>query len=70
MVIYSNNSIWYPVVALAAVRIGAIACGVSPEYTVNELTYALRLTKTKLLFTGDDSVQQAREASAASGLAA
>ncbi|KIV99690.1 uncharacterized protein PV09_08681 [Verruconis gallopava] len=51
VIIYNRNSIWYPVVALAAVRIGAVTCGISPEYTVDELTYALKLTKAKLIFT-------------------
>lgn len=64
IIVYSHNSIWYPVISLAAVRIGAIACGVSPDYTVDELIYALRLTKSKLLWAGDDTVQKAREAAA------
>ncbi|KAJ8116191.1 hypothetical protein OPT61_g2340 [Boeremia exigua] len=68
VVVYSKNSVWYPVVALAAVRIGAIACAVSPEYTTEEIAYALRLTKAKLFFTGAGSISNARLASSASEL--
>ncbi|KAJ4985452.1 4-coumarate- ligase [Stagonosporopsis vannaccii] len=68
VVVYSKNSIWYPLIALAAVRIGAIACAVSPEYTTEELAYALRLTKAKLFFTGAGSIFNARLALSASGL--
>lgn len=68
VVVYSKNSVWYPVIALAAVRIGAIACAVSPEYTTEELAYALRLIKVKLFFTGVESISNAHSASTASGL--
>lgn len=68
VVVYSKNSVWYPMIALAAVRIGAIACAVSPEYTAEELAYSLRLTKAKLVFTGAGSISNARLASTASGL--
>ena len=68
VIIYSKNSIWYPAIALAAVRMGAIACGISPEYTVDELAYALRLTKAKLVFVGEETTPKALEARAATGL--
>jgi 4-coumarate--CoA ligase len=68
VIIYSNNSIWYPVIALAAVRIGAVACGISPEYTIDELTYALRLTKARFLFTTGDRAGRSCEAASSSGL--
>src|ERR1700753_3258085 len=68
IIIFNKNSIWYPVIALAAVRIGAIACGISPEYTVDELKYALQLTKAKAIFTSGNLLEKATKATAASGL--
>jgi 4-coumarate--CoA ligase len=68
VLVYSNNSIWYSVIALAAVRIGAVACGISPEYTIDELTYALRLTKARFLFTTGDMAGRSCEAASSSGL--
>ncbi len=68
LTIYNKNSTWYPIIALAAVRIGAVACGVSPEYGVDELTYALKLTKTKLLFTAPSFKETAAAAAAKVGL--
>ncbi|KAL2112392.1 hypothetical protein VUR80DRAFT_7747 [Thermomyces stellatus] len=60
--IYCKNSIWYPVVALSAVRVGAVACGVSPEYNTDELTSSLKLTKAKFIFTTRSVEGRARRA--------
>ncbi|EOO01377.1 putative 4-coumarate- ligase 2 protein [Phaeoacremonium minimum UCRPA7] len=51
VVIFSKNSIWYPVATLATIRIGAIACGVSPEYNAEELSFSLRVSKAKFILT-------------------
>ncbi|KAH7109895.1 CoA ligase [Dendryphion nanum] len=66
--IYNKNSIWYPVIALAAIRIGAVACGISPEYTVDELTYALNLIKAKMLFTASHLKETASKAATVVGI--
>ncbi|KAG5806501.1 hypothetical protein H9Q74_007366 [Fusarium xylarioides] len=42
VIVFAKNSIWYPVATLAAVRVGAVACGVSPEYAVDEFYYSLK----------------------------
>ncbi|KAI1625147.1 4-coumarate-coa ligase/4-coumaroyl-CoA synthase [Exophiala viscosa] len=49
--IFSPNTVWYPVAMFAALRLGATVSGVSPTYTKDELSYALRKTKTKILWT-------------------
>lgn len=61
ILLYSNNSIWYPVVTLSASRLGAIACGVSPEYNVEELSYSLRTSRAKCIFTSSNGLANALE---------
>jgi 4-coumarate--CoA ligase len=69
VILYGKNSIWYPVIALAAVRLGAIACGASPEYTVDELAYSLRLSKASCIFASPGTaLQRALEAAGRVGL--
>lgn len=59
ILLYSNNTIWYPVVTLSAARLGAIACGVSPEYNVEELSYSLRTSRAKCIFTSPNGLANA-----------
>ena len=66
--LYSRNTIWYPVIGLSAIRVGAVACGVSPDYTADELAYSLRLSKTKFIFTSASAVERAHEAAEKAGL--
>ncbi|KAI3393170.1 hypothetical protein diail_4658 [Diaporthe ilicicola] len=61
ILLYSNNTIWYPVVTLSAARLGAIACGVSPAYTVEELSYSLRISRAKCIFTSTNGLANALE---------
>lgn len=68
--VFSRNSIWYPVATLSAVRIGAVACGVSPEYTIDELSFALKLSKTKIIFTTEELLAKATSAAESLGLPA
>ncbi|KAF7555605.1 hypothetical protein G7Z17_g2035 [Cylindrodendrum hubeiense] len=68
VIIYSRNSIWYPVATLAAIRIGAVACGVSPEYNVEELSYTLRVSKAKFIFTTVELADRAYASAANSGI--
>jgi acyl-CoA synthetase (AMP-forming)/AMP-acid ligase II len=66
--LYSRNTIWYPVIGFSALRVGAVACGVSPDYTVDELAYSLRVSKTKFLFTSTSGLEKAHEAAEKAGL--
>lgn len=70
VVIYGRNSIWYPVIALSALRVGAIACGVSPDYTVEELVYSLRLSKAKFIFASINGLPNAQQAASKAGIPA
>lgn len=68
VVIYGRNSIWYPVAALSALRVGAIACGVSPAYNVEELTFSLGVSKAKFILTTPEVAETATAAAANTGL--
>ncbi|KAJ4252318.1 hypothetical protein NW762_010915 [Fusarium torreyae] len=68
VLVYGRNSIWYPVATLAAVRVGAIACGVSPDYTVDELSYSLKTSKAKVIFATLDNLDKAHDAAAKVGI--
>ncbi|KAH7131712.1 CoA ligase [Dactylonectria estremocensis] len=68
VIVCGRNSIWYPVATLSAVRLGAIACGVSPEYTVDELAFSLRVSKAKAIFATEDTLSKAYAAALKVGL--
>ncbi|ATY58888.1 4-coumarate-ligase 2 [Cordyceps militaris] len=68
--IFSKNSIYFPVAALAAVRAGGIACGASPDYTAAELAHTLRLSRARFLFVGPEVLATALAAAAACALPA
>jgi acyl-CoA synthetase (AMP-forming)/AMP-acid ligase II len=68
-IVFSRNSVWYPVAFLSVVRVGAVACGVSPDYSVDELTYSLKLSKAKFLFTTEEGLEKALAAAANAGIA-
>ncbi|KAF4502465.1 phenylacetyl- ligase [Fusarium agapanthi] len=69
VVVFAKNSIWYPVATLAAVRVGAVACGVSPEYTVDEFYYSLKISKAKVIFATVDNFDIARAGAKKAGIA-
>jgi 4-coumarate--CoA ligase len=69
VIVFGKNSIWYPVATLAAVRVGAVACGVSPEYTVDELSYSLKTSKAKVIFATVDNFDKASAAAKKVGVA-
>lgn len=47
--LFSGNSIWYPVMMFAALRIGGIVSGASPAYGVEEMVYALKTAEARFL---------------------
>ncbi|KPM43006.1 hypothetical protein AK830_g3534 [Neonectria ditissima] len=67
-IIYGSNSIWYPVAMLSIVRAGAVGCGVSPDYTVEELCFSLRLSKAKFVLTMAAVADKAYSAAATCGI--
>lgn len=68
VVVFAKNSIWYPVATLAAARVGAVACGISPEYTNDECCYSLKTSKAKVIFATVDNFDIASAAAKKAGL--
>jgi 4-coumarate--CoA ligase len=67
-IVFSRNSIWYPIAFLSAARVGSVACGVSPDYSIEELTYSLKLSKAKFIFTTEEGLDRAHAAATNAGV--
>lgn len=68
--VYSRNAIQYPVAMLAALRLGVVACGVSPDYSSEELSHCLELSQAKCIFTTQDKLEAAQIAAKNCGMEA
>ncbi|OMP81532.1 4-coumarate--CoA ligase, partial [Diplodia seriata] len=66
--LFSQNSVWYPIAMHGALRAGARVSGASPAYGVDEMAYALRTAKTRVLICGRASLEVAVEAARKAGL--
>ncbi|KIW05451.1 uncharacterized protein PV09_03340 [Verruconis gallopava] len=60
--LFSQNSIWYPVVMFACLKAGAKISGASPAYNVEEMSYAMKTADSKFLFTAPSSMEVAMAA--------
>lgn len=60
--LFSRNTIWYPVMLYAAMRVGGVVSGASPAYSVEEMTYALRVANAKFIATHPTSIDIAAQA--------
>jgi 4-coumarate--CoA ligase len=68
VLLFSQNTIWYPITMLAAIRAGGKVCGASPAYGPEEMSFALRVAQAKFLFTVPSSIEVATKAAKASGI--
>jgi 4-coumarate--CoA ligase len=66
--LFSQNTIWYPVAMFSVLRAGGRVSGASPAYTVDEMTYALKMGQTKLFMTTPDNLKVALEAADNAGI--
>lgn len=66
--LFSPNTVWYPVAMLAVSRMAGIVSGASPAYNVEEMTYALKTSRAKFLFTVPGSMEVAAKAAEQAGL--
>ncbi|KAI3327107.1 acetyl-CoA synthetase-like protein [Xylariaceae sp. AK1471] len=66
--LFSRNTIWYPVMLFAAMRVGGVVSGASPAYNVEEMTYALRTANAKFIATHPTSIDIAAEAAGNVGI--
>ncbi|KAI4839650.1 acetyl-CoA synthetase-like protein [Aureobasidium sp. EXF-8845] len=67
-ILFSQNSIWYPVAMFAVLRAGGVVSGASPAYGAEEMAYALRTSGAKFLMTHPERMSVAVEACKAVGL--
>ncbi|KAG5743137.1 hypothetical protein H9Q70_014148 [Fusarium xylarioides] len=65
---FTENSIWYPVIVLAAICAGGVFTGANPVYTSMELTRHLRTSGAKCIFTDLQRLDTAVQAADAVGL--
>lgn len=68
VILFSQNSIWYPVAMFAVLRAGGVVSGASPAYGVDEMAYALRTSGAKFMMTHPERLEVAVEACEAVGL--
>ncbi|KAI1622729.1 4-coumarate-CoA ligase [Exophiala viscosa] len=66
--LFSTNTIWYPVAMWAVIRGGGRVNGASPAYNVEEMSYALKIAKTKFLMTLPGSLDVALAAASNVGI--
>lgn len=66
--IFASNTIWYPIVVFASVRLGAVVTGSSPEYSVDETYYILKSSRAKLVFTDQGSFKAVSAAADSLGI--
>ncbi|KAJ9615375.1 hypothetical protein H2200_001450 [Cladophialophora chaetospira] len=66
--LFSTNTIWYPVAMWAVIRAGGRVNGASPAYNVEEMTYALKIAKSKILITLPSSLEVALAAARNAGI--
>ncbi|KAF5024605.1 hypothetical protein F66182_3368 [Fusarium sp. NRRL 66182] len=68
VLMFSENSIWYPVVMLGTICAGGIFTGANPGYTCSELVHQLTVSGAKCIFTDTLRLDTAKQAARALGL--
>jgi hypothetical protein len=68
VLLFSQNTIWYPITMLAAIRAGGKVCGASPAYGPEEMSFALKVAQAKFLFTVPSSIEVASKAAREAGI--
>ncbi|KAI0465701.1 acetyl-CoA synthetase-like protein [Xylaria cf. heliscus] len=66
--LFSQNTIRYPIMLFAAMRVGGVVSGASPAYNVEEMTYALRAANAKFIATHPMSIDIANQAAMNAGI--
>lgn len=69
VLLYSGNTIFFPVVLMGTIMAGGIFSGANPSYVARELAYQLQDTGAKFLITSTNSLATAREAAKSAGFA-
>ena len=66
--LFSPNTVWYPCAMFGTLRAGGVVSGASPAYNVEEMTYALKTSDAKFLFTVPGSMEVAAAAAKNAGI--
>ena len=64
LLLYSGNTVFFPVVIQGTVMVGGIFTGANPGYVARELAYQLKDSGAKYLITAEGSLDTALEAAA------
>lgn len=67
LLLFSGNTIFFPVVLLGTIMAGGIFSGANPTYVARELAYQLQDTGAKFLITAEGSLDTALEAAKSIG---
>ncbi|KAH7000559.1 hypothetical protein EDB80DRAFT_811779 [Ilyonectria destructans] len=67
-ILFSPNTIWYPVAMHAIIRVGGIVGGLSPSSNAEELQHGLQVSKAKYVFTSLETLDVALQAVSAVGI--
>jgi 4-coumarate--CoA ligase len=67
LLLYSGNTIFFPVVLIGTIMAGGIFSGANPTYVARELAYQLQDTGAKFLITAEGSLDTALEAAKSIG---
>ena len=67
LLLYSGNTIFFPVVLVGTIMAGGIFSGANPTYVARELAYQLQDTGAKFLITAEGSLDTALEAAKSIG---
>lgn len=67
-VIFSPNSIWYPVAAFGVSRLGGVISGASPSYNAEEMATVLQVAGARVLFTAPSSIKIASKSAEKAGI--
>jgi 4-coumarate--CoA ligase len=68
VLLFSGNTIFFPVVILGTVMAGGIFTGANPTYVARELAFQLSESGSKFLITAEDSLDTALEAAKEIGM--
>lgn len=68
VLLYSGNSVFFPVVLIGIIMAGGVYTGANPSYVTRELAYQLADSGARFLIAAEGSLDVAREAAAAAEL--
>ncbi|KAG5954372.1 hypothetical protein E4U57_004556 [Claviceps arundinis] len=68
VLVYTENSTWYPVIILGAICSGGVFTGANPGYTSTELAHQLKISGARCIFTDSERLNSTLQAVKAVGL--